>query len=152
RLANRRRRGDAWTAGRPGRGEAAGRGALARPKRPVAVKPAAARQPRGRQGIAKSRCRTRLWGMWVKLRLVLAAAAVSATAACSAAVDSGQARLCRAIIPALNAGSDIEVVRTGPLDAAGGGRGGYRLLTREGRNRPFLQFPFSPSPPLPHPT
>ena len=81
--------------------------------------------------------------MWVKLRLVLAAAAASATAACSAAVDSGQARLCRAIIPALNAGSDIEVVRTGPLDAAGGVRVDYRVLTREGRNRRFLECRFA---------
>src|SRR5262249_57132706 len=60
-----------------------------------------------------------------------------------AAGEGAGARLCGPITPAPNAGWDIEVVRTGPLDAAGGVGVDYRVLTRGGRNRRFLECRFA---------
>jgi branched-chain amino acid transport system permease protein len=67
--------------------------------------------------------------MWVVPRLVTAVALVCAVAGC-AVVDAGRARVCRSIIPALNApGAALEIVRTTALMRGDGVRVIYRLRT-----------------------
>jgi branched-chain amino acid transport system permease protein len=70
--------------------------------------------------------------MWVVPRLVTAAALVCALAGC-AAVDAGRARICRSIVPALNAsGAPLEIVRAAPLAKGDGVRVTYRVRAPAG--------------------
>jgi branched-chain amino acid transport system permease protein len=76
--------------------------------------------------------------------LLLLIAALASLAGCAAGLDVGQARLCRAVIPALNgAASAIEVVRTAPLPAAQGVRVDYRVQSGAGQRGRFLECRFA---------
>ena len=82
--------------------------------------------------------------MKVVSRLVTAAALACAFAGC-AVVDAGRARICRSIIPALNAsGTTLEIVRTAPLARGEGVRITYRAQAQAGdlRNR-FVECRFA---------
>ena len=79
---------------------------------------------------------------------VFLALALGALSACSAAIDAGQARLCRAAVPALNAaGSAIEIVRTAPLSSADGLRVEYRVASPAGQRARFLECRFAAAAP-----
>jgi branched-chain amino acid transport system permease protein len=70
--------------------------------------------------------------MWVVPRLVTATALVCALAGC-AVVDTGRARICRSIVPALNApGAPLEIVRAAPLAKGDGVRVTYRVRAPTG--------------------
>jgi len=78
-------------------------------------------------------------------RIAAAVALICALAGCAPAIDAGQARLCRAIVPAINATDDrIEITRTSPLGAGAGVRVEYRARAPAGssRNR-FLECRFA---------
>ncbi|HEU0060827.1 MAG TPA: branched-chain amino acid ABC transporter permease [Hyphomicrobiaceae bacterium] len=63
---------------------------------------------------------------------------------CAAGIDAGQARLCRAIIPALNGeAAAIEIVRTAPLAGAPGVRVDYRVRAPAGQKSRFLECRFA---------
>src|SRR5690349_5496783 len=77
-------------------------------------------------------------------RAALLAVLLAALAACTPGIDAGQARLCRAVIPALNAnGSAIELVRTAPLAAQQGVRVDYRVPSPAGPRSRFLECRFA---------
>ena len=77
-------------------------------------------------------------------RLLLLVGAVAATAGCASSLDAGQARLCRAVIPALNGTArGIEVVRTGPLPTGDGVRVDYRAQSAAGQRSRFLECRFA---------
>ena len=70
--------------------------------------------------------------MKVVPNLAAAAALAGAVAGC-AVVDAGRARICRSIVPALNAsGSALEIVRTAPLAKGEGVRIAYRSRSEAG--------------------
>jgi len=65
-------------------------------------------------------------------------------AGCAPGIDTGQARLCRAVLPALNGeASAIEIVRTAPLTAGHGVRVDYRVQAPAGQKRRFLECRFA---------
>src|SRR5262245_46539140 len=69
---------------------------------------------------------------------------VACLAGCAPGIDAGQARLCRAVIPALNAeATAIEIVRTAPLVGAPGVRVDYRVRAPAGRKSRFLECRFA---------
>jgi len=75
-------------------------------------------------------------------RLLVLIAALASLGGC-AGLDAGQARLCRAVIPALNGTAlAIEVVRTAPLPAAQGVRVDYRVQSAAGQRDRFLECRF----------
>jgi branched-chain amino acid transport system permease protein len=77
-------------------------------------------------------------------RSVFFTLALGALAACTSAIDAGQARLCRAAIPALNAaGAAIEIVRTAPLAAGAGLRVDYRVRSDASQRSRFLECRFA---------
>jgi branched-chain amino acid transport system permease protein len=77
-------------------------------------------------------------------RAGLLAVLLAALAACTPGIDAGQARLCRAVIPALNAeGSAIELVRTQPLGGQQGVRVDYRVQSPAGPRSRFLECRFA---------
>src|SRR5262245_64382701 len=72
--------------------------------------------------------------------LLVLVAALACLAGCAVGLDAGQARLCRAVIPALNGtASAIEVVRTLPLPAARGVRVDYRVQSATGQRGRVLE-------------
>jgi branched-chain amino acid transport system permease protein len=78
------------------------------------------------------------------LRVGLVAVLLAALAGCAPGIDAGQARLCRAVIPALNRdASAIEIVRTAPLAAADGVRVDYRVKAPAGQKNRFLECRFA---------
>jgi branched-chain amino acid transport system permease protein len=78
------------------------------------------------------------------LRVGLVAVLLAALAGCAPDIDAGQARLCRAVIPALNGeASAIEIVRTAPLAAADGVRVDYRVKAPAGQKNRFLECRFA---------
>jgi branched-chain amino acid transport system permease protein len=79
------------------------------------------------------------------IRSVLAlVAAVAALGGCAAGVDGGQARLCRAVIPALNGEAfAIEIMRTAALPAGEGVRVEYRVHAPAGQRSRFLECRFA---------
>ena len=88
------------------------------------LEPSCAAAGLARCGFAHGAVRYGMNRAWEHSTLAIAAVAL---AGCAAAVDPGQARVCRSIIPALNAtGAVVEVVRTAPL-ASGGVRIEYRV-------------------------
>jgi branched-chain amino acid transport system permease protein len=71
-------------------------------------------------------------------------AACTALAGCAAGIDAGQARLCRAVIPALNGEAfAIEIVRTAPLRAGEAVRVDYRVHAPAGPRSRFLECRFA---------
>src|SRR5262245_66224735 len=76
--------------------------------------------------------------------LLVLVAALACLAGCAVGLDAGQARLCRAVIPALNGtASAIEVVRTLPLPAARGVRVDYRVQSATGQRGRILECRFT---------
>src|SRR5215470_12409727 len=89
-------------------------------------------------GIAKLLGAARVCPMSALKRLLVLIAALASLGGC-AGLDAGQARLCRAVIPALNGTAlAIEVVRTAPLPAAQGVRVDYRVQSAAGQRDRFL--------------
>lgn len=77
-------------------------------------------------------------------RAGLLAVLLAALTACTPGIDAGQARLCRAVIPALNVeGSAIELVRTAPLAGQQGVRVDYRVHSPAGQRSRFLECRFA---------
>ncbi|MFZ0850549.1 MAG: hypothetical protein WAO08_15225 [Hyphomicrobiaceae bacterium] len=77
-------------------------------------------------------------------RFAVLVAGLGAVAGCTAAVDAGQARLCRAVIPALNTtGSAVEIVRTAPLVGGHGVRLDYRVAAPTGELSRFVECRFA---------
>ena len=77
-------------------------------------------------------------------RFAVLVAGLGAVAGCAAAVDAGQARLCRAVIPALNTtGSAVEIVRTAPLVSGHGVRLDYRVASSTGERSRFVECRFA---------
>lgn len=71
-------------------------------------------------------------------------AALTTLAGCAAGIDAGQARLCRAVIPALNGEAfAIEIMRTAPLPGGEGVRVDYRVHAPAGQRSRFLECRFA---------
>jgi branched-chain amino acid transport system permease protein len=89
------------------------------------------------------------WRMTVAPRIAMVVALASALAGCAPAIDAGQARLCRAIIPAINAtGDSIEIVGAAPLGSGEGVRVAYRARAPAGAVRArFVECRFAPANP-----
>jgi branched-chain amino acid transport system permease protein len=82
--------------------------------------------------------------MWPCLRLVVCAAGLGALAGCAGALDVGQARLCRAVVPALNVpGALIEGVRTAALAGGDGVRVDYRVSAGAAPRGRFVECRFA---------
>jgi branched-chain amino acid transport system permease protein len=77
-------------------------------------------------------------------RSLAAALAVACACAGCAVVDADRARMCRSIVPALNAsGGVLEIVRTTPLLRADGVRIAYRVQTGAGPLHRFVECRFA---------
>jgi len=85
--------------------------------------------------------------MQLSIRLAAAAAFACALAGCAAAVDAGQARICRTVIPALNPSqAAIAIARSAPLAGGDGVRIEYReRFPGEEAQRRFVECRFIPS-------
>jgi branched-subunit amino acid ABC-type transport system permease component len=71
-------------------------------------------------------------------------AAALAAAGCVAAIDAGQARLCRSILPALNApGATLDLVDTAPLAGGEGVVIAYGVVSATGRRSRILECRFA---------
>jgi branched-chain amino acid transport system permease protein len=76
-------------------------------------------------------------------RLLVLIAAFAFVAGC-AGLDAGQARLCRAVVPALNGTAfAIEIVRTAPLPGGEGVRVDYRVRSPAGQRSRWLECRFA---------
>ena len=74
--------------------------------------------------------------------------ALGPLAGCASVIDAGQARLCRAALPALNGPeAALEIVRTAPLASGGGLRVDYRVRSPAGQRSRFLECRFAAGPP-----